>query len=496
MNKVNLYSKRFTGIEIEDSGKVLLIRNENSDLISYIDTVKEEFKFKGNITSNSLTLIENSGIGNDKIILNAPSILSNGYTLTLPIDEGNSGEFLKTDGSGILSWGPEVGGSPGGIDNSIQLKSGVSFTGFEKFLFDGTTLTLSHSSLINNGQIFISPNYDHSGDVYDLDVSATDTVHIGRDSGLNLAKINSVGLGLNTGKDIQGENSVAIGNNAGVNTQGDNSVAIGYLSASNNQKENSIAIGTMAGFTTQGENSISIGNIAGNDKQKDYSIAIGANAGNSTQGENSIAIGRSTGSNNQGDNSIAVGYLAGGTSQIANSIILNASGLDLVSVNSGLFIDPLTNATNNATNILFYDSSTKEIKYDSNSLISGVISKPAPFTVGSDNITLTIANILSGILRRNMGAVGTWTLPTAALSVAAISGASINDALDFYIVNENTAGINDITLAIGAGGTMIGNVNIPSASITGSMELSSGHFRIQFTNVGIGIESYNCFRLS
>ena len=36
----------------------------------------------------------------------------------------------------------------------------------------------------------------------------------------------------------------------------------------------------------------------------------------------------------------------------------------------------------------------------------------------------------------------------------------------------------------------------PSASTTGSMELSSGHFRMQFTNVGVGTEAYNCFRLS
>ena len=95
-----------------------------------------------------------------------------------------------------------------------------------------------------------------------------------------------------------------------------------------------------------------------------------------------------------------------------------------------------------------------------------------------------------------MGTIGTWTLPTAALSVAGISGVSINDAIDFYIINENTSGINDITLTIGVGGTMIGNVIVPSASTIGSIELSSGYFRMQFTDVGIGTEAYECFRLS
>ena len=86
---MSLYSKRFSGIEIENDGKVFLIREEDSSLVSYISTTEKEFNFKGNITSNSLTLIENSGTGNDKIILKAPNILSDEYTLTLPIDNGN-----------------------------------------------------------------------------------------------------------------------------------------------------------------------------------------------------------------------------------------------------------------------------------------------------------------------------------------------------------------------------------------------------------------------
>ena len=66
---MSLYSKRFSGIEIENDGKVFLIREKDSNLVSYISTTEKEFNFKGNITSNSLTLIENSGTGNDKIII-------------------------------------------------------------------------------------------------------------------------------------------------------------------------------------------------------------------------------------------------------------------------------------------------------------------------------------------------------------------------------------------------------------------------------------------
>jgi len=51
--------------------------------------------------------------------------------------------------------------------------------------------------------------------------------------------------------------------------------------------------------------------------------------------------------------------LAGKTSQSANSIILNASGNDLTAAQSGFFVNPIRN--NVSSNLLYYDSGTKEI---------------------------------------------------------------------------------------------------------------------------------------
>jgi hypothetical protein len=48
---------------------------------------------------------------------------------------------------------------------------------------------------------------------------------------------------------------------------------------------------------------------------------------------------------------------------VANSIILNASGTDLPSTNSGLYIDPVRNDTGNVTNAVYYNTSTKEVTY-------------------------------------------------------------------------------------------------------------------------------------
>ena len=105
-----MYSKIFSGIEIQNDGKVLLIRKKNSNLISYIDTFRNEFNMKGNIKANSLTLRENEGNGTDEITLKA-SIINENYTLTLPTDNGFNGNVLSNDGIGNLTWIPTSSGS-------------------------------------------------------------------------------------------------------------------------------------------------------------------------------------------------------------------------------------------------------------------------------------------------------------------------------------------------------------------------------------------------
>lgn len=55
------------------------------------------------LATTSISL-EETGAGTDTITLQAPSSIAASYTLTLPVDDGNSGEVLSTDGSGVLSW--------------------------------------------------------------------------------------------------------------------------------------------------------------------------------------------------------------------------------------------------------------------------------------------------------------------------------------------------------------------------------------------------------
>jgi hypothetical protein len=60
----------------------------------------------GNSTTvgGGIRLNEGTNNGTDNIIIKAPNTLAASYTLTLPPDDGTPGQFLKTDGSGILSF--------------------------------------------------------------------------------------------------------------------------------------------------------------------------------------------------------------------------------------------------------------------------------------------------------------------------------------------------------------------------------------------------------
>lgn len=54
--------------------------------------------------SSSLRFFEDTDNGSNYVDLTVPSSLAASYTLTLPTDDGTSGQVLSTDGSGVLSW--------------------------------------------------------------------------------------------------------------------------------------------------------------------------------------------------------------------------------------------------------------------------------------------------------------------------------------------------------------------------------------------------------
>jgi hypothetical protein len=86
--------------------------------------------------------------GGQYVGLQAPTVLASSYTLTLPVDDGTSGQALITDGSGALSWSSAASGDVYGpataTDNAIAR-------------FDGTT-----GKIIQNSAVTIA---DTTGDM-------------------------------------------------------------------------------------------------------------------------------------------------------------------------------------------------------------------------------------------------------------------------------------------------------------------------------------------
>jgi len=73
--------------------------------------------FKGNSTKGSGQFVLNCENNSHGITIKGPPhSASASYTLTLPNNDGSSGEYLKSDGSGNLSWDTPSGGSSGNTD--------------------------------------------------------------------------------------------------------------------------------------------------------------------------------------------------------------------------------------------------------------------------------------------------------------------------------------------------------------------------------------------
>ena len=105
-------------------------------------------------------------------------------------------------------------------------------------------------------------------------------------------------------------------------------------------------------------------------------------------------------------------------------------------------------------------------------------------TAKTDNVTLTIAELLTKVIDGTPTGAAAYTLPTAALLVAGIRGCRVGDSFDF-IVNNISGGANTITVAAGAGGTGYGTLTVA--------QNIARRFCIVVTNIGSGTEAYSVY---
>jgi hypothetical protein len=198
------------------------------------------------------------------------------------------------------------------------------------------------------------------------DNQGSHSIAIGYFAGSTRQGTQAVAIGLGAGSTTQGVNGIAIGSSAGSISQKGIAVAIGYLAGQNGQQTAAIAVGISAGGNTQGQDAVAIGANSGFEAQGSKAIAVGLSAGFTNQGAYSIAIGAYSGYANLGANSIAIGGVATGstvTESAANSIQINATNNNIDVTNSGLYVAPIRD-TAIGTNVLTFDTTTKEIKYN------------------------------------------------------------------------------------------------------------------------------------
>jgi hypothetical protein len=88
----------------------------------------------------------------------APSNASS-ITFTLPAGDGSSGQFLRTNGSGQLSWASAAGASggtpPGGVNTQVQFNDNNDFQGSTAFTFNATDLLVTIPDLTTTGWITV-----------------------------------------------------------------------------------------------------------------------------------------------------------------------------------------------------------------------------------------------------------------------------------------------------------------------------------------------------
>ena len=218
---------------------------------------------------------------------------------------------------------------------------------------------------------------------------------------------------------------------------------------------------------------IAYGRNAGLTSQGTEAVAIGVVAGGSAQGTGAVAIGSAAGYTNQGTNSIAIGKAAGSTNQASNSIQLNATGGSLDQPTANTFtVAPVRNDVANVSQVLFYNTTSKEVTYGNTISVAGNINASQFNFANGVNILSTVASTYSNA---NVASY----LPTYSGNVRALNfvgavraqvGSSFSYATDAFGAIYDTSFVflpsDTNSNAIVAGYTIVGNSGAVTLTVT------------------------------
>ena len=449
--------------------------------------------------------------------LNAPEVYTSTIDVTyqahlgpvsnVTITGGTSGYFLKTDGTGNLSFASVIT-APGGSNTQLQYNNNGVFGGIANATYSAGNLHLKTANVKmtggTNGQVLQTDGTGNmswtamSGGGGNGSPGGANTQVQFNDAGLfggvvgftfdnvsNVLTVPNLTLSSNNIKLGNGAaasaNSIAIGRDAVTND--DESVAIGhqaYVGA------NSIAIGAGNLIALPGANSVTVGHQAGSGSSSRFSanvVSVGYNAGYTGQKTGAVALGFAAGRSTQGNSAVAIGANAGYTSQANNSIIINATGANLDQTTANTFTVKPVRQVAATGNLLFYNNTSGEVSYDvvgnltvtnathattantanavAGANVSGTVAN-ANYAAYAGNVTIAAqANITSlGILtdldlsnaKIHLGPNTGNVQGNSAIAIGSNAGNNQGDfsvAIGYY--SGNTQGANSIALGYSAG---------------------------------------------
>lgn len=123
-------------------------------------------------------LFEETGAGIDRITVQAPSSISSAFTLTLPPNDGDSGDQLTSDGAGVMTWEDPGGGVPN-QNVATETTTDTLTVSDDTVLADATsaafTLTLP-TAVGNTGKTFTIKKIDSTVNLVTIDGDGSETI--------------------------------------------------------------------------------------------------------------------------------------------------------------------------------------------------------------------------------------------------------------------------------------------------------------------------------
>ncbi len=231
-------------------------------------------------------------------------------TYTLPLNDGNDGQVLTTNGTGDLSWNTPVSGS--GYPTRVAFWAGSKLLSSNSDLYwDNINFRLGLGTATPNQQLELTGNLRMPATT-----ANTGILYAGASPFMHNLGTQSAFLGKLAGNLTQSgaEDNIGIGDSTLRSiTSGDRNVALGTsVLRSLTSADGNTVIGYDAGLNTNSSYNTFVGYRAGKHNTTDRSTFFGCEAGfNNTTGQYNTFIGVGAGYGNTiGANSVAVGYKA------------------------------------------------------------------------------------------------------------------------------------------------------------------------------------------